>query len=352
MKYLHRTFREELSDESNCWLEGGVLYIRSRKWEPKDIVDLCAKEDGSNEIFDSLFAEWKEEWTLQRVEQADQILAEYGRQDSFYRLAEVHRTGGLIPFVGAGLSIPSGCPGWTAFLRKACREAALDESEFEALLAQSCYEEAAQRLADVAGPAFYEDIDSTFARKREVIGPIGLLPYIFSDSVITTNFDTILEQAFADAGKPFDAVLNGADSQRFRILATERKRLLLKLHGNAESSRERVLTQTEYNQHYSDASILRRTVQALYDRNNLLFLGCSLTADRLLTAFCEYVRSEGHDNLPRHYAFIEAPETEKERAARKSALAQYHIYPIWYPPGTHDESIEALLIKLHEDAQS
>lgn len=353
MKYLHRTFKEALPEDGNCSYKDGVLSIGDWAWTLADIVDMARRDDGSNLVFDSLFSEWLEEWKKQRVEEAEQILTEYDQHDRFRRLVEAHRKNLVIPFVGAGMSIPSGYPGWTQFLRRQRKETLLPELVFEELLRQGRYEEAAQHIANEQGPGcFNESIDSAFACHKEVAGPVGLLPYIFPVSAVTTNFDDVLERCFKDADAEFEAVLVAADCPRFRVERAEKKRLLLKLHGSAESCRGRVLTQKEYDTHYKDASVLTRTVKALYDSNHLLFLGCSIVDDRLLTAFRSYVQMEGHDNLLKHYAFLPAPQDEGERIRRKNALGDYHIYPIWYSTDRHDESIEALLIKLHEDAQS
>lgn len=350
MKYLYRAFRESLADESNCTLEDGVLHIRHRTFTPAEIVDMAAQADGSNIIFDELFADWLNEWKEQQCEEAGRILEEYDQQDRFQRLVEAHKADLLVPFVGAGLSIPSGYPSWTAFLHKIRRESTFPEEELNALLVAGCYEEAAQRLADALGVNFDEAMENCFLRKLPVTGAVGLLPYFFKGPVITTNFDTVLERAYRDADNAFSSVLNGADSRRYRITSRENPHLLLKLHGQVDDCQRRVLTLYEYNTHYVDNTTLMDIVKLLYDQNNLLFLGCSLGVDRLLKTCKEYVASIGHSNLPRHYAFLLAPLDHEERVERKKQLADYHIYPIWYS-GDHDESITALLIKLHEAAQ-
>jgi hypothetical protein len=65
-----------------------------------------------------------------------------------------------------------------------------------------------------------------------------------------------------------------------------------------------------------------------------------------LVALREHVEEVGHENLPRHYAFLAAPDSEQARIARQQELVDFHIYPIWYPKGMHDESISALLLKI------
>lgn len=75
-------------------------------------------------------------------------------------------------------------------------------------------------------------------------------------------------------------------------------------------------------------------------------MGCRLTIDRTLTVMKDIVAVRGHDNVPRHYALLADPGDEASRNARRNELVECNIYPIWYPPKTEDDSIEAYLMKL------
>lgn len=242
--------------------------------------------------------------------------------------------------------MPSGYPGWTAFLRKQRKQTTIAEDEFERWLSEGKYEEAAQRIADQMDVAFNEAVDSKFGGTRDLTGIVELLPYIFKGSVITTNFDNVLPRSFANAENPFMEIFSGCDSEEIRRKLAADERFLLMLHGRAPSGRGRILTSNEYEEHYTNGRTLRKTITSFCDRNNLLFLGCSLTVDRTLATIRTYVNEEGHDNLPKHYALLAEPSSDEERLERQRELAKCHIYPIWYPAGTHDESIEALLTKL------
>src|SRR3569623_2485057 len=118
--------------------------------------------------------------------------------------------------------------------------------------------------------------------------------------------------------------------------------VLIKMHGKSNSGRGRILTKTEYEAAYVQNGMLQSVVQTLCTRT-LLFMGCSLSVDRLLTAINAHEAAKGHDRVPRHYAFLAAPAAEEVRRTWRAALANCNIYPIWYPGGDHDDSIEALL---------
>jgi type II secretory pathway pseudopilin PulG len=353
MKWLEAKFKEDLSSEENLSVSDGQVFIRNRSWTAAELVDLVGMHDkpGKNLLFDELFDGWYADYKMRQIELADEILRQYELEDRFLLLSEAHRAHSVMPFVGAGLSMPSGYPGWTHFLRKQRRQTAIAEAHLAALLAQGEYELAAQQIADAQGVAFNEAVDSTFGCTRDLCGPIEMLPYVFPDSVVTTNFDNTLDRAYQNAEKPFTEKLTGADSHQIRRMMLSEGRILLMLHGKATSGRDRILTQEEYDRHYADGVILASTIHALCDSRSLLFLGCSLTVDRTLSAIRARVQQIGHEGLPKHYAFLQEPPTEELRLQRQRELADYHIYPIWYPAGTHDESIEALLVKLHEASQ-
>jgi hypothetical protein len=353
MRCLESKFKEDLSNEENLTVSNGQVVIRSRSWTAAEVIDLVGVKDdaGKNLLFDELFDDWLAEYKERQIEHADDILRQFELEDRFLLLSEAHRAHTVMPFVGAGLSMPSGYPGWTHFLRKQRRQTAILEADLDALLAQGQYELAAQQIANARGVAFNEAVDGAFGCSRDLCGPVEMLPYVFPDSVVTTNFDNALERSYQNADKPFTEKLTGADSHQIRRRMLADERILLMLHGKATSGRNRILTQGEYDLHYTNGATLASTIHALCDSHNLLFLGCSLTVDRTLTAIKAKVEEVGHDNLPRHYAFLQEPATEELRLQRQDELAECHIYPIWYPADTHDESIEALLVKLHEASQ-
>ena len=353
MKWLEARFKEDLSNEENLAVSDGQVFIRNRSWTAAELVELVGvrSDTGSNMLFDELFDDWLAEYKERQIELADEILDRFELQDRFRRLTEAHRARTVMPFIGAGLSIPSGYAGWTNFLRKQRRQTEITEAQLEALLAAGEYEVAAQQIADAQGAAFNEAVDSTFGCTRDLCGPIELLPYIFPDSVVTTNFDNSLDRVYHNAAKPFTEKLTGADSNEIRRMMLAEARILLMLHGKATSGRGRILTQEEYNRHYTNGVTIASTIHALCDSRNLLFLGCSLTVDRTLSAIKTRVQQVGHEGLPKHYAFLQEPKTDEMRFQRQRELADCHIYPIWYPADTHNESIEALLVKLHEASQ-
>ena len=335
MEYLKARFHDELSNESNLYLQDGEIIIRGRKWAPEDVLQAM-----SEELYEDVFMEWLADRKQDMLGRADSILNNYDQTDRFAALKAAFRRGAVIPFVGAGMSEPSGYPGWKKFLLRLRRETAIPEDNLFQQLGRGEYEEAAQSVADALGVGFNEEVGNTFGIERELFGPVQLLPHIFDTAVITTNFDSVLKRCYDNTSHPFEETIPGHEAQELPRYLGANQRVLVKIHGRAMTGIGRVLTKTEYDAAYGDK--MPHIVQTICSRT-LLFLGCSLSVDRLLLEIKRYVETNGHDHVSRHYAFVSSPDTEEARRQRKSELVQYNIYPIWYPTGEHDESIEALL---------
>lgn len=343
MKHLKPIFADALAQEQNLYVDKGRVHIRNKHWAPDEILEGLLDPGAYND----LFLDWVQERKEELIESAKTILDEYSLQDRFGKLKEVYARGAVVPFVGAGLSVSSGYPGWTAFLKQHIRETAINPEEFDRILRAGQYEEAAQKLADALGPAFNEAVENAFGRSRDISGCVQLLPHVFDSCVITTNFDDVTKRCYEAAGKPFSEELSGEHSRELPRKLAEGKRILLKLHGTSTSPRGRILTAAEYKKHYGDGEELQKAIEAICSKT-LLFVGCSLTVDRTLTAMKAFVQANGHDNIARHYAFLPVPGNDAEKNARRDALIECNVYPIWYPAGAHDESIEALLLALME----
>ena len=111
---------------------------------------------------------------------------------------------GVIPFLGAGMSVPFGLPQWDPFLRETAEWLGLpraidllDKGKFE-LAAELIDAESPESFIDRMRAAFDGELDS--AKLRE--GAIACLPLLTTGLVITTNFDTVAEQAFEIADWP------------------------------------------------------------------------------------------------------------------------------------------------------
>lgn len=340
MDFLKGKFDEELSAEIE---KSGDVNIAGYTFKPDLILK---KMDYTG--YDEAFIEWLDQRKEDSLARAEKILGLYDNQRRFNRLKDTYKGGAVIPFIGAGMSIPSGYPGWTEFLWQLRDETHVSKVDLNNLLSQGQYEEAAQALAnDMSAGSFDEAIEITFGHDEDISGTIQLLPYIFNNSVITTNFDNVIKRCYEAEKLSFSETFLGADARELPRYLGDGSNVLVKLHGKANSRHSRVLTSTEYQRHYGEGNSLLSVIEAICTKT-LLFIGCSLVVDRTIQTLIQHCDAKGHDVATRHYAFLSISEDE-DRLARKNDLAKANIFPIWYPADDdHDECIEALFQKLIE----
>lgn len=336
MKYFEQRFVDELNDE-------GPVSIRDFEWPTVEVFKAMASDD-----YDAHFVDWLGGAKEAAKDRAREFLTEYECLSRFNRLAEQCAQNSVMPFVGAGMSHSTGFPLWGDFLSSLCADYPNCRTDLNAHLDAGRYEEAAQMMADqMGGNNFDEAIQSNFGSRRKLIsGPVQLLPVLFRRGALTTNFDYVLDQIYNDSDARFDAVLSGERLREAPRRLAGNPHCLLRLHGEADTAIDRVLTKSEYDTVYGQEGAYRHIIGAVVNSTSLLFLGCSLTIDRTLSTLIQ-LRQEAQVVAPKHYAFLPL-KAGLDRAARRSELGNADIHPIWFPPEDPDQAIEDLLISLIE----
>lgn len=287
-----------------------------------------------------------------RILNTDQFPRNLARFDELKRSCQ---RGFVIPFVGAGMSKGAGCPEWREYLLNLCNDANLDRGSMRTRLdVNSDYEGVMNDLVTALGVnRFNLDFERDFKTPDDVSGAVTLLPKLFDCSVITTNFDRVLERVYEGDAKSFvEKVTGRGQAGAFFRAIPAGERYLLKLHGNLDNAAGRVLNKAEYDAAYgNDGNIhfdfpLPKLLKRLFTSYSFLFLGCSLSADRTIQTFMRVAQLEGQENLPHHYALLQSPTDGAKKTAIDQRLSDAHITPVWYPEGEHEyvEQILELLI--------
>jgi hypothetical protein len=305
---------------------------------------------------------WREGENFRLLERARQQLEDEPNASRFERLVSLARVQRLVPFVGAGLSIPAGFPGWRNFLILLASQRGWNTVEAEQVIDEQGYESLTSQLVQASGThLFAERVEETFrSRDHPIRGPVRVLPKVVGEGfVVSTNFDDLVERSFARAlGAPFRSRPSGRSDELNFEMVRSNDYCLLKLHGSADTPKARVLTPEEYDEAYGaegtlDLSLpLPRFLDRVFWNHKLLFLGCSLRQDRTLGVFRKAAEVAARESDPiKHYAVIEKPGAPEQVAERERFLSDHCIFPIWYPEDDH-EIVEGLLLLLEQELRS
>lgn len=348
MKFLLSQFEDQLQAEID---DQGTISIGNLSYTPKEIL---LKVDP--DAFSEAFREWFElSWLSDVISRADSLLKLGSNSTRFQDLASAIEKQLVIPFVGSGMSVPSGMKTWTGFLRELLTNTSMEPAEFETLLNQGEFEKVASQLRNhMTRQLFDESFTRVFKTRtiESIRGPVRWLPYLFDASVLTTNFDDILERCYEDCSLPFATMFQGTDIGQFRTNLHSGDRCLLKLHGTIRIASSRVLTESEYEKFYRPRSNCRKQLQQLFSQRSMLFLGCGLSSDRTMEVL-KYL-ADRDEHSASHFAILPLPLNEdntlddERRIQREHWLTERNIFPIWYQ-GEHNDCIEALMVKLLQD---
>jgi len=321
-------------------VEGGVL-IGGTEFLP--VATLRADVDAYQAEYDT----WLDEiWIPQQRERRSEILKLRANAKRYADLRDAVSRQQVVPVIGSGMSVPSGLPTWSDFLRGLLPFTKIDPASLEELLQDGAFEEAVDLIASAMDPNLLNERAEHDLRVDDpsaIDGAVRLLPAVFPDLAITTNLDDVMELHYRRCGVEFGTVLVGQELAQYRQMKTPTRSFLLKLHGDRRYPATRVLCKAEYEAAYAPGSVIREELALLFRTNHLLFLGCSLGSDRTVRLIAEVAESD--KSMPKHYALLPLPDTDAVRVDKENLLAKRGIYPIWYE-GAHDESIRALLAGL------
>lgn len=267
-------------------------------------------------------------------------------------LAEQISLNHVIPYIGAGMSMPLFC-GWGEYLKRINLPEAMGGMDFSKGDGEVDYEEQAQYLYDHYPIRFVEETRKTFATERirmeRLNDGVKLLPKLFRGPMITTNLDQVLETVYEEAGIRLKIALAG-ETGYFQENVAQHVSCLWKIHGDIEKDDEWILTKDQYdyqyqvfegrNSHKKGVISFHQLLSRCLESNRLLFLGCSLQGDRITKVLGELFRRNTHI---RHYAILPLPPSEKF-ARYSSCLENEGIQVIWYEnqDNSHQEVAQIL----------
>ena len=261
----------------------------------------------------------------------------------------------LVPFIGAGLTSFAyySWPKALKTLSQKLTDSASAQKVTDLINAKDLLG-AAQLLEDFRTPAnLARDLAGMFsADKREQARgqlshePISLLPDLFPELVLTTNFDETLETVYSESGHPFQTVFLPGQPELLRQLMRQGGVCgLLKLHGTVTGGlieyEKVVFTRAQYDRHYGKRSPLTRDLRDSFKNRMMLFLGCSLENDRTMDLLQKVIQPGDT-----YYTIINCTPSERDKKIRQ--LGNKHIRAILYE-GERHEAVRVILEHLLEE---
>lgn len=265
--------------------------------------------------------------------------------ERFDQIVHYLEQGTVVPFVGAGISVAGSFPSWKNHLRQQGKTANIAPEHIENLLTHGQYESIIAEIETKRGrDVFIQEIRDVFGRTGTIPESIWRLTELFTDTLITTNYDRLLEQAYDTGRKNAVQVINGMSAME---KPSSNKVTIIKLHGDIQKAGTCILSKNQYDDAYGiDSLDLEKPIPKLlsyyYKNSSLLFLGCSLNNDRTVQVFRAIKAQLGEEDVPQHFSIEQAPDNIGELAERNASLLNLGITAIWFEKGCFDY-VESLL---------
>ncbi|PCJ51084.1 MAG: hypothetical protein COA74_01070 [Gammaproteobacteria bacterium] len=347
----HNVF--EYFEDFNDWLDSSEALTLREEYNVNGISQPSkALFAGDKESYDVAFKKY-------RTERRHEVLNEHYLCDQFAgdhwfkrnlsrfdQLVERMNAGEVVPFLGAGLSVAGGFPTWSTHLKQQAKTAGINQQDVEELLSQGAYEQVLEKIENERNrDVFIQEIKDVFSVTGKIAGSTFLLSELFHDTIITTNYDQLIENAF-DTGveKPYQIISsNNALETPDPDCVT-----IIKLHGDIKSPAQCILSKNQYDDAYGNDEIdltlpIPKLLDYYYRNSNLLFLGCSLNNDRTVQVFKAIKENMAEDyEGARHFSIEQSPEELDELENRNAYLAALGITAIWFEKGQYD-CVEAML---------
>lgn len=342
----------ELFVDFNEWLESDEA-IELRKENNVEGLSQPSKAlfAGDKEAYDQAFEEYRtarRNEALNKEYLCEQFTDDHWFQrnlDHFDQLVQYLETGAVVPFIGAGVSVEGGFPSWKDHLRQQGRTAGIEKIHIEDLLGNGHYETVIEEIENIRGrDVFTQEIRDVFSRVGEITDTTLLLTELFTDTVITTNYDRLIEQAFDTGQENAYQIINGLNA--FEKPDTGRV-TIIKLHGDIKNPTRCILSKSQYDAAYGGHQLdmtlqIPKLLSYYYRNSSLLFLGCSLNNDRTIQVFKAVKKAIGDAVTPQHFSIEQALGDEQEIVERNAHLANLGITAIWYEKGCFD-CVESIL---------
>jgi hypothetical protein len=199
-------------------------------------------------------------------------------------------------FLGAGMSRPSGFVDWKALMQEVAEDLGLDINRETDLIALAQFHKnrrkTRHRINQLLVTEFTKDV--TLSENHRLIASLPV------STVWTTNYDHLIEEAYAEAHKRVDV------KKRPEDLALSKPRsdvVLYKMHGDVDAPDEAVLTKDDYATFESKRALFSVQLRGHLVSKSFLFLGYSFS-DPNLDYILARIRAQLGDKNREHFCVM------------------------------------------------
>ncbi len=245
----------------------------------------------------------------------------------------------VVPFVGAGVPMQVGLPGWPALVNALAAQvqARRSASPRQRLPADPLLAVEHLRLAlgDSYLPSLQRQFELTPRHKAEIQtnALMKALAQLECAHWVTTNYDLVLEEVLRTTSQGVDSYSCWADEVAINCFLMgqprrRKRRAVIHLHGLLSQPEDVVLSESEYQERYWRAAGGRVRLATLLSTWSALFVGTSL-ADEDMKSVLREVRCRFRSRHAPHFWLRAAPVDDTDRLHWRE---KFGVEIIAYPP--------------------
>jgi hypothetical protein len=219
------------------------------------------------------------------------------------RLVELILDRKVVPFIGSGFSIPSGLPSWRHLVAGLMENCASDAQQKGLHDIMSDLDQAdVAEILDMFSPtdfAVKEYLSDHINSERfEPSEYHNLLLNLGCDTIITTNWDVLIEQELAKHHIAYRVIYRDSDVAQYD---PDRSVQVIKIHGTILDADSLIYKRSQYSTFWNERPLLLNLVCTLMATRSFLFLGYGL-GDPNILALLDALRERLGTLRREHYA--------------------------------------------------
>jgi hypothetical protein len=238
-------------------------------------------------------------------------------------------------FVGAGISTAAGYVDWKHLLKDIADELELDVDRESDLVALAQFHVNRRKGRDRINQLLIDEFleNAQFTQTHRLIASLPI------HTVWTTNYDDLLETAFASARKRADVKRRQED---FAVTRRRADVTIYKMHGDKTDPASAVLTKEDYETYNRKRELFTIALKGDLAQKTFLFLGVSFS-DPNIVYILSRVRQLLESNSRKHYCILKPPPPDSPEGLYGSKRFTHWVADL------HRYNIEPVLIQEYDE---